>query len=40
MLKISQEGHKKLVTEVASREGKGTRGETSCKKIEAEYTYK
>ena len=31
--KITQEGHKKLVTEVASREGKGTRGETFCKKL-------
>ena len=27
MLKITQEGHKKLITEVALREGKDTRGE-------------
>ena len=27
MLKITQEGHKKLVTEVALREGKDTKGE-------------
>lgn len=35
MLKITQEGHKKLVTEVASREGKDTKGEIFSVKNEA-----